>query len=151
MIDAGTQRRGEMPGPRRLDLPLLPTGQGERHYLERFMGAFGAEWNGTAIVVAPTGHPPPGAKTRRDCAAALAYAPRSCGRWFHALRVRRHVRQHRHKLRQKTLPQSIKFGQSCHGRIPLAIPFQADQLTRQFMDFAVVRPQGCDSQVMLLG
>ncbi len=57
MIDAATQSQGEMPEPRRLDLPLLPTGQGERYYLERFMGAFGAEWNGTAIVVAPTGHP----------------------------------------------------------------------------------------------
>lgn len=56
MIDAATQSQGEMPEPRRLDLPLLPTGQGERYYLERFMGAFGAEWNGTAIVVAPTGH-----------------------------------------------------------------------------------------------
>ena len=57
MNDAVTQRQGKMPEPRRLDLPLLPTGQGERYYLERFMGAFGEEWNGTAIVEAPTGHP----------------------------------------------------------------------------------------------
>jgi hypothetical protein len=56
MLDAITQSQGEMPEPRRLDLPLLPTGQGERYYLERFMAAFGEEWNGTAIVEAPTGH-----------------------------------------------------------------------------------------------
>ncbi len=46
MVDAVTQRQGKMPEPRRLDLPLLPTGQGERYYLERFMGAFGEEWGG---------------------------------------------------------------------------------------------------------
>ncbi len=45
-----------MPEPRRLDLPLLPTGQSERYYLERFMRAFGEDWNGTAIIEAPTGH-----------------------------------------------------------------------------------------------
>ena len=45
-----------MPEPRRLDLPLLPSGQGERFYLERFMGAFGEDWNGTALFEAPTGH-----------------------------------------------------------------------------------------------
>ncbi len=44
-----------MPAPRRIDLPLLPAGQGERYYLERFMGAFGDAWNGTALVAAPTG------------------------------------------------------------------------------------------------
>ena len=41
MNDAVTQSQGKMPEPRRLDLPLLPTGQGEGYYLERFMGAFG--------------------------------------------------------------------------------------------------------------
>jgi hypothetical protein len=41
MNDAVTQRQGQMPEPRRLDLPLLPDGQGERYYLERFMLAFG--------------------------------------------------------------------------------------------------------------
>ena len=56
MLDAIRQSQGEMPEPRRLDLPLLPTGQGERYYLERFMGAFGEEWNGTAVMEAPTGH-----------------------------------------------------------------------------------------------
>ena len=53
MLDAITQNQGKMPEPRRLDLPLLPTGQGERYYLERFMGAFGEEWNGTAVIPAP--------------------------------------------------------------------------------------------------
>ena len=41
MIDTVTQRQGKKPEPRRLDLPLLPTGQGERYYLERFMAEFG--------------------------------------------------------------------------------------------------------------
>ena len=45
-----------MPKPRRLDLPLLPTGQKERFYLERFMCAFSEDWNGTALIEAPTGH-----------------------------------------------------------------------------------------------
>lgn len=45
-----------MPEPQRLDLPLLPIGQGERFYLEHFMRAFGEEWNGSAVVEASTGH-----------------------------------------------------------------------------------------------
>ena len=53
MLDPITQNQGNMPEPRRLDLPLLPTGQGERYYLERFMGAFGEEWNGTAVIPEP--------------------------------------------------------------------------------------------------
>ena len=53
MIDAVTQSQGGMPEPRRLDLPLLPTGQEERYYLERFMGAFGAGPGETALVDDP--------------------------------------------------------------------------------------------------
>lgn len=45
-----------MPEPQRLDLPLLPTGQGERFYLERFMRAFGEDQNGTALIDLPSAH-----------------------------------------------------------------------------------------------
>ncbi len=45
-----------MPEPRRLDLPLLQTGQNERFYLERFMRIFGEDWSGTALIEAPTRH-----------------------------------------------------------------------------------------------
>lgn len=56
MREAVVASGGTMPDPRLLDLPLLPTGQGERFYLERFMRVFGEDWNGTAIVEAPSGH-----------------------------------------------------------------------------------------------
>ncbi len=36
MPEAVAASGGKMPEPRRLDLPLLPTGQGERFYLERY-------------------------------------------------------------------------------------------------------------------
>jgi SPP1 gp7 family putative phage head morphogenesis protein len=55
-LEAAVKNQGKMPEPRRIDLPLLPTGKGERFYLERFMGVFGEDWNGTAIIEAPTGH-----------------------------------------------------------------------------------------------
>lgn len=37
----------EMPEPRNLGLGLLPAGESERFYLERFMAEFGAKWNET--------------------------------------------------------------------------------------------------------
>jgi hypothetical protein len=45
-----------MPEPRRLELPLLRPGQGERFYLERFMAEFGEAHDRTALIDAPTGH-----------------------------------------------------------------------------------------------
>ena len=56
MREAALDSTKPMPEPRRLDLPLLPAGQDERYYLERFMREFGEAWNGTAIIEAPTGH-----------------------------------------------------------------------------------------------
>ncbi len=53
---AALDRDAPMPEPRQLDLPLLPTGQTERFYLERFMRQFDEDWNGTAVIEAPTGH-----------------------------------------------------------------------------------------------
>jgi SPP1 gp7 family putative phage head morphogenesis protein len=56
MLEAVANSGGKMPEPRRVDIPLLPTGQTERFYLERFMREFGEEWDGTAIIEAPSGH-----------------------------------------------------------------------------------------------
>jgi hypothetical protein len=47
---------GKPPAPRTLRLALLPPGQGERFYLERFMREFGEAVDGTAIIQAPSGH-----------------------------------------------------------------------------------------------
>lgn len=56
ILSAALDHNTPMPEPRRLDLPLLPTGQDERFYLERFMREFGEDWNATAVIAAPTGH-----------------------------------------------------------------------------------------------
>lgn len=55
MGDEVGQSMGEMPEPRRLDLSLLPKGQDERFYLERFMAEFGEGPAGTAILRDKTG------------------------------------------------------------------------------------------------
>lgn len=56
MLGRVTESGEAMPEPRRLELPLLQTGQGERFYLERFMAEFGETHDGTALIDAPTGH-----------------------------------------------------------------------------------------------
>ena len=46
-----------MPEPKQdKSIQLLPSGEGERFYLEQFMGKFDAEWNGEAQFTAQTGH-----------------------------------------------------------------------------------------------
>ena len=50
MIEAVGKSGGAMPEPRRLDIPLLPSGRDERFYLERFMYEFGEVHDGTAIL-----------------------------------------------------------------------------------------------------
>lgn len=56
MVGRVAENGGKMPQPRRLQIPLLPTGQPERFYLERFMREFGEDRDGTAMLEAPTGH-----------------------------------------------------------------------------------------------
>jgi hypothetical protein len=57
MLEAVATSGGKMPEARRVDVQLLPSGQSERVYLERFMREFDEAFDATAIVEAPTGHP----------------------------------------------------------------------------------------------
>jgi hypothetical protein len=56
MAKSMTDSRDKMPQPRPMRIQLLPTGQSEQFYLERFMRELGEDRDGTALIDAPSGH-----------------------------------------------------------------------------------------------